>query len=58
VLPRQDRVKIRQDVVKTDGAVPERVCDGRMTFDNAVSLVIVIALLAYLVAALIFPHKF
>lgn len=29
-----------------------------MTFDNAISLVIVIALLTYLVAALIFPHKF
>ncbi|WP_344770500.1 K(+)-transporting ATPase subunit F [Aeromicrobium panaciterrae] len=29
-----------------------------MTFDSAVSLVIVIGLLAYLVAALIFPHRF
>ncbi|MBC7633149.1 K(+)-transporting ATPase subunit F [Aeromicrobium sp.] len=29
-----------------------------MTFDSAVLLVIVVGLLAYLVAALIFPHKF
>jgi K+-transporting ATPase KdpF subunit len=29
-----------------------------MTFDSAISLVIVIGLLAYLVAALIFPDRF
>jgi K+-transporting ATPase KdpF subunit len=29
-----------------------------MTFDSAVLLVIVIGLLAYLVAALILPHRF
>lgn len=35
-----------------------RVSHGGMTFDSVFSLVIVIGLLTYLVAALIFPNRF
>jgi K+-transporting ATPase KdpF subunit len=55
---RQDRVKTRQRSVKDGSTVVERVSSGGMTFASAPSLVIVIGLLVYLVAALIRPEKF
>lgn len=55
---RQDRVKVREEGIKTLSAGSGRVSHGVMTFENVVSLVIVSGLLAYLVTALILPDKF
>ena len=55
---RQDRVKTRQDPVRTRDLGATRVCDDGMTLEHALGVVAVVALLIYLVSALVWPHKF